>query len=145
MELTVGGKSLAEAKIQRGIFQGDSLSPWLFVTAMMPHNHIHRKCIDGFKLSKLQEKINHLMYMDDIKLCQKWKSTRNFYTGTENRYIRMESGIEKMCHAINEKRQTTPDGRNGSTKLKKNLEHTEKGKPTNIWEYWKLAPSNKWR
>ena len=27
VELTAGGKSLAEAKIQRGIFQGDALSP----------------------------------------------------------------------------------------------------------------------
>ena len=27
VELTAGGKSLAETKIQRGIFQGDALSP----------------------------------------------------------------------------------------------------------------------
>ena len=27
VELTVGGKSLMEKKIQRGIFQGDALSP----------------------------------------------------------------------------------------------------------------------
>ena len=35
---------------------------------MMPLNHILRKCAAGYKLSGLQEKINHLMYMDDIKL-----------------------------------------------------------------------------
>ena len=40
VELTVGGKTLAEAKIQRGIFQGDELSPLLFIIAMMPLNHI---------------------------------------------------------------------------------------------------------
>ena len=28
VELTAGGRSLAEAKIQRGIFQGDAISPF---------------------------------------------------------------------------------------------------------------------
>ena len=37
----------------------------------MPHSHILRKYIAGCKLSKSQEKINHLMYMDDIKLFAK--------------------------------------------------------------------------
>ena len=31
VELTAGGQVLAEVKIQRGIFQGESLSPLLFV------------------------------------------------------------------------------------------------------------------
>ena len=38
---------------------------------MMPLNHILRKCTAGYKLNRLQEKINHLMYMDDIKLSAK--------------------------------------------------------------------------
>ena len=33
VEVTAGERSLAEAKIQRGIFQGDALSPLLFVSA----------------------------------------------------------------------------------------------------------------
>ena len=44
VELTAGGKTLAETKIQRGIFQGDTLSPLLFLIAMMPLNHILTKC-----------------------------------------------------------------------------------------------------
>ena len=35
VELTAGGKSLAEAKNQRGIFQGDAISPLLFIIAMI--------------------------------------------------------------------------------------------------------------
>ena len=64
VELTAGGRSLAETKIQRGIFQGDTLSPLLFIIAKMPLNHILRKCAARYKLSRSQEKINHLMYMD---------------------------------------------------------------------------------
>ena len=61
VELTVGGKSLAETKMQRGIFQGDAPSPLLFIIVMMPLNHLLRKFTDGYKLSRSQEKINHLM------------------------------------------------------------------------------------
>ena len=67
VELKAGEKSFVEGKIQRRIFQGDSLSPLLFITAMMPLNYIVRKCTAGYKLIKSQEKINHLIYIDDIK------------------------------------------------------------------------------
>ena len=47
-----GGKRWAEVKIQRDIFQGDALSSLLFVIAMVPLNHILRKCTARYKLSK---------------------------------------------------------------------------------------------
>ena len=71
VELTAGGRSFAEIEIQRGIFQGDALSHLLVITATMPLNHILRKYTAGYKLKRSQEKINHLMYMDDIKLFAK--------------------------------------------------------------------------
>ena len=52
--LRAGGRSLAETKTRKGIFQGDVLSPSLL-----------------YKLSRSQEKINHLMCRDDIKLLAK--------------------------------------------------------------------------
>ena len=52
VELIAGGRSLAETKIQGGIFQGDTQSPLLLIIAMMPLNHKLRKCTAGFKLSK---------------------------------------------------------------------------------------------
>ena len=61
VELTSGEKSLAETKIQKGIFLGGALSLLLFKIGMMPLNHILRKCTVGYKLRKSQEKINHLM------------------------------------------------------------------------------------
>ena len=40
VELTAGGKSFTETKIQRGMFQGDALSQLLFIIVMMPLNHM---------------------------------------------------------------------------------------------------------
>ena len=52
VEMTARGKSLAEAKIQRSMFQGDALSPLLFVIMTMPLNLILRKCTAEYKLTK---------------------------------------------------------------------------------------------
>ena len=82
VEFTAGGRNLAEAKIQRGIFQ-EALSSLLFIIAMMPLNHILKKCTAGYKLSRSQEKINHLMYMDDIKL-----------------FAKNEKELETLIHAV---------------------------------------------
>ena len=103
VELTAGGKSLAETKIQRGIFQGDALSPLLFIIAMMSLNHILRKCTAKYKLSWSQEKINHLMHMDDIKLFEKNEKNLETLIYTVRIYsqdIRMEFGIEKCAMLV---------------------------------------------
>ena len=51
LELTGGGSRLAEAKIQRGIFHVDALSPLQFIIAMMPLKHMLRKCTAGYEIS----------------------------------------------------------------------------------------------
>ena len=77
VELTSRETILAEVKIQRGVFQGYARLPLICV--IMPLNYIFRKCI---KFTKSQEKLNHLMNMDDIKLFAKnnnWKHTYKHY------------------------------------------------------------------
>ena len=69
-------KSFTEDKIQIGIFQEHSHSSLSFVIAMMPLNYIIRKCTGGHKFSKSQEKINYLMYMDNITLFEKKKKKK---------------------------------------------------------------------
>ena len=110
VELTAGGRRLAEAKIQRGIFQGDALLPLLFIIAIMPLNHILRKCTAGYKLSRSQQKVNHLMDMDDIKLFAKYEKELETLKHTIRIYSRdigMEFGVEKcaMLVMISGKRQ----------------------------------------
>ena len=103
VELTAGGRSIAETKIQRGIFQGDALSPLLFIITMMPLNHILRKCAAGHKLSRSQEKINHLMYMDGIKLFAKNEKelvTLILAVRIYSRDIGMEFAIEKCTMLV---------------------------------------------
>ena len=103
VELTAGEKSLAEAKILRIIFQGDALSLLLSIYAMMPLNQILRKCTAGNKLTKSQEKIHHLMYMDDIKLFAKNEKELETLIHTVRIYsqdIGKEFGIEKCAMLI---------------------------------------------
>ena len=47
VELTAGGKTLAEGKIHPVHFLGDALSPWLVVIAMRPFYYIFRICTGG--------------------------------------------------------------------------------------------------
>ena len=91
-------KKLGRNKDTRGIFQGDALSPLLFIITVMSLNHILRKCTAGYKLNRSQEKINRLMYMDDMKLFAKNEKELETLIHTIRIYrqdIGMEFGIEK--------------------------------------------------
>ena len=52
-----------------GIIQGDSLSPLLFCLALTPLSHKLNDTGYGYKIG--DKKINHLFYMDDLKLYEK--------------------------------------------------------------------------
>ena len=129
-------------KIQRSIFQGDSLSTLLFVIAIMPLNHIVRKCIAGYKLSQLQEKINHLKYKDDIKLFAQNERELKLTVRIYSQDIGMEFAKEKCAMLVMKSgKQHKTEGIKLPNQEK--LERQEKRKRTNTWEYWKLTLSNK--
>ena len=71
LELTSSGESLGDVDIQRGIFQGDSLSPLLFVLCMIPLTLILRKVTASYEWGNKEFRINHLLFMDDLKLFAK--------------------------------------------------------------------------
>ena len=55
-----GNSGLCEVEIKRGIFQGDSLFPLVFVLALIPLSLILRKAKAAYEFSESKEKINHL-------------------------------------------------------------------------------------
>ena len=69
MVMFSGKNKLGKVNIRRGIFQGDSLSPLLFVVALIPVTIILRTLKQGYSIGKAKERLNHLLFMDDLKLC----------------------------------------------------------------------------
>ena len=70
---------------------------------MIPVNHNPRKCTAGYTLRKLQEKINHLSYKDDIKLFaknEKELKTLKHAVIIYSQDIGMEFGIEKCAMPV---------------------------------------------
>jgi hypothetical protein len=55
-------------KINIGIFQGDSLSPLLFCIALIPLTRELNRSKCGYQVYGTERKMNHLLYMDDLKL-----------------------------------------------------------------------------
>ena len=70
VKLSAGGKTSAEGKNLERHLLGRCIVV-ITVIAMIPFNHILGKCFGVYKFTKSQEKINHLMDMDDIKVFSK--------------------------------------------------------------------------
>ena len=68
VELTSNNKNFGNVAIKRGIFQGDSLSPLLFIIGLIPLTLSLEACKEAYEFSNSKERINHLLYMDDLKL-----------------------------------------------------------------------------
>ena len=68
LELISGEENLGKVNIRQGIFQGDSLSPLSFVVCLLPLTHILRDAAPGYHFASNRQKVNHLLFMDDLKL-----------------------------------------------------------------------------
>lgn len=85
-------------KINRGIFQGDSLSPLLFVLSLAPLSELLDATTYGYKVGNT--KYNHLLYMDDIKLFSASDSQQTGLLKTVKKFsddIQMEFGLDKCA------------------------------------------------
>ena len=67
-ELISGDSNLGEVNINRGIFQGDSLSPLLFIKSLTLLSPVLRRMKQGYSFQKGESKLNLLLFMDDLKL-----------------------------------------------------------------------------
>ena len=65
-ELITCKETLGEVDIRRGIFQGDSFSPFLFLVVLIPISIILNE-IDLRYVTRQNQKLNHLLFMDDLK------------------------------------------------------------------------------
>ena len=89
------GEELGEVNVKRGIFQGRSLSPLFFKKVNACH-----------KWGKKEYKLNHLLFMDDLKLYAKSEEQTNTLVRTMYAFstdIGMEFGINK-CEILTMKR-----------------------------------------
>ena len=68
VELSVNGNILGTVNVRRGIFQGDSLSPLLFLVTVIPLSLVLREVKAGYDFTGKKDLVNHLLYMDDLKL-----------------------------------------------------------------------------
>ena len=81
--LCSGNFELGEVEIKGGIFQGDSLSPLVFVLALITLSLILGKAKAAYEFSESKEKINHLLFLDGLKL-----------------YSRSEKGLDLLVQTV---------------------------------------------
>ena len=81
VELMSCGEVVGKVNIRRRIFQGDSLSPLLFVACMRSLTEILRKVPMGYTL-KCVEKLSHLLFTDDLKIYGKSECEINALVST---------------------------------------------------------------
>lgn len=97
-DLKLLNQDMGTIKICRGIFQGDSLSPLWFCLALNPLSNMLNRINEGYIQPAGNCKVNHLLYMDDLKL---FANTREGLrrllnaTTTFSADINMKFGLDK--------------------------------------------------
>ena len=101
-----GNSELRKVDIKRGIFQGDSLTPLVFVLGLIQLSLILRKAKVAYEFFGRKEKINYLLFMDDLKLHSRIEKGLDSWIQTIRVFkedIGMEFGIEKYAMFVKEK------------------------------------------
>ena len=98
LDMTSNGVPLGTVEIRRCIFQGESLSPFLFVLFMAPLSLILRKLNFHYEFADTLTRLSQLAFMDDLKVFAKSHDqidspVNTVYTFSED--IGMELGIKK--------------------------------------------------
>ena len=103
IQLTSGEENLADVNIRRGIFQGDSLSPLLFVVFLLSLTQISRDVAPGYHFASNGQKVNNLIFMDDLKLYASNENSLESLIQTAHVFsndMEMKSGVEKVLHSL---------------------------------------------
>ena len=101
-----GNSELRKVDIKRGIFQGHSLTPLVFVLGLIQLSLILRKAKVAYEFFGRKEKINYLLFMDDLKLHSRIEKGLDSWIQTIRVFkedIGMEFGIEKYAMFVKEK------------------------------------------
>ena len=104
--LCSGNSELGEVGIKRVIFEGDSLSPLVFLFTSIPLSLILRKAKAAYEFLESKEKVNHLLFMDDLRLYSRSEKGLDSLVQTVRVFsedIGMEFGIEKCAMLVMEK------------------------------------------
>uniref|UniRef100_H3AB33 Reverse transcriptase domain-containing protein n=1 Tax=Latimeria chalumnae TaxID=7897 RepID=H3AB33_LATCH len=95
-------------RIERGIFQGDSLSPLWFCLALNPVSKMLRNSGYGYSLGRRPTVlVSHLFYMDDLKLYTKYSDQLQSIlelVSSFSKSIVMEIGVDK-CAVLHAKQR----------------------------------------
>ena len=144
LELNTSGKTLGEFDIRRGIFQGNNLSPLLFVLCMVPLTWLLRKAKAGYEWGNKGFKLNNLLFMNDLTLFTKSKNQTHPLVQTvhiSSEGIGMQFGLKKCGVLIMERRKVVktdgirlPDGQY--------VEYIDQTFYTYL-QYWKLIRSKR--
>ena len=103
-EITFEDINIGHVKIKRGIYQGDSLSPLLFILALAPLSKLLNNEEMGFKVKVNNNitQLSHLLFVDDIKIyASSKKNLKNLLHLTEQygQTVGLDFGYQKCALA----------------------------------------------